>query len=225
MAALSDPFWGVRLHALSALSRMADSAHSIANVLGTIVRDDPKSDVRAQAAEMLAYRTKKAYAEPILIAVIEKDSSYSVIGNALMSLNHFDPERANHYAYTYLATSSPRDRMRQSAIGIIEMTKDQKSLDELIVLINQHDMPSRTRYRLIQSIGSMASIDSAKVYQVLWNLTNNGDYAIRGTAANELADIGNVETLHQLEAQAASRPDMKVTYDALLAKMRKRLGK
>jgi aminopeptidase N len=223
-AALNDPFWAVRLHALHSLMNQSDSTHDITDVLMSLAQHDPRSDVRAEAIGSLTSRSKKSIEEPILIHAIETDSSYNVVGSAMDALFAFDPDLANKDAYKFLATSSPRDRMRQAAIGVIEMTKDKKSLDEMVVLIGQHNVPKWTRYNLIKMIASLVSVDSAKVYRVLWNLTNNGDYAIRGTAANSLADIGDVNTLHQLEAQAASRPDMKVTYDSLLARMRKRLG-
>jgi HEAT repeat protein len=223
-AALHDPFWAVRLHALHSLENQSDSTHEISDVLITLAQHDPKPDVRAEAIALLTSKSKEGIEEPVLIHAIETDSSYNVVGNAMDALWNFDSKLANKDAYQFLATSSPRDQIRQSAIGVIEMTPNEQSLDEMIMLIGQHNVPKRTRYNLIKSIATKVSIDSAKVYRVLWNLTNNGDYAIRGTAANSLADIGDVNTLHQLEAQAASRPDMKVTYDSLLERMRKRLG-
>jgi hypothetical protein len=85
-------------------------------------------------------------------------------------------------------------------------------------------MPRWTRYGIIEQIAKQVSVDSARVYETLWILSNNGDHSIRGTALNRLADIGNLNTLRELETSAATRPDMKVTYDALLERMRKRLG-
>ena len=114
--------------------------------------------------------------------------------------------------------------MRRDAITVIEQTNTHDALEKLIQLIGEHNIPKQTRWGIIGSIGSKVALDSTRVHQVLWALTENGDYAIRGTAANKLADLGDLPTLRQLETQAAARPDMKVTYDALLARMRKRLG-
>ncbi len=219
-----DPFWAVRLHALNTLAKFADPTHKIEDVLANIALHDEKNDVRAQAVEYLARYSTSAVAMPTLITVLEKDSSYHVVGNALKALFKFDPERAFQFAHAYLKTGSPRDRMRQSAIEILEMTKNRQSLNELIQMVGTHDVPKHTRYNLIESIAKFAEVDSALVYKTLWILADNGDLPIRGVALNRLADMGGEPTLRQLEAQAATRPEMKVTYDALLKRMRLRLG-
>jgi hypothetical protein len=87
-------------------------------------------------------------------------------------------------------------------------------------------MPKMTRGNIIESISKFVSVDSALVYRSLWNLTSTGtgDNSVRGSAINRLADLGNVATLRQLEAQEATRPEMKGTYDAALKRMRTRLG-
>jgi len=222
-AALHDPFWAVRLHALTMLHNFPDPAHNMDDALLDLAQHDPRPDVRAQAVEYLGHVAKEK-ADPVLSTIIDKDSSYNVVGKALAALHQHDPDKAYQLALNYLKTSSPRDRMRQSAISVIEQNKNHQSLDELVMLINQHDVPKWTRWGIIGSIANMADIDSALVYRTLWNLSNNGDKPIRGTALNKLADIGDLATLRQIEAQAATRPDMKVTYDALLKRMRVRLG-
>jgi HEAT repeat protein len=224
MAALRDPFWAVRLHALNSLGYLADSIHHIDDVLTQLLAHDSRPDLRVAAANMMGTKMNRGMATPLLLTTIDKDSSYNVVGSALASLAGYDQPNAFARALNYLKTSSPRDKMRQAAIGILENTKTHESLDKLIALINEHNIPKWTRYGIINAIGSMASVDSGLVYRTLWNLgTNNGGADIRGTALNKLADIGDVNTLHQLEAQATTRPDMKVTYDALLDRMRRRL--
>jgi hypothetical protein len=114
--------------------------------------------------------------------------------------------------------------MRQSAINILEMTKNKESLNKLVSLLNERDVPKWTRQGIIGSIASMTSVDSALVYRTLWSMTRNGNTEIAGSALNKLADIGNAMTMHELEAAERARPEMKSTYDAALEKMRKRLG-
>lgn len=223
-AALEDTFWAVRQHALTSLVKFADTTHDITPALLDLATGDRRADIRAQAAELIPSHIPAALGENILIGIIQHDSSYHVVGSALAALFLYDRAKAYDLALGYLKTSSPRDRMRQSAINIIEMTKSPEALAELIVLINQHDMPKFTRTNLIGSIAGMVSVDSGLVYRTLWNLTQNGDNGIRGNAINKLADIGSMMTLHELESQGMLRPEMKSTYDAALAKMRKRLG-
>ncbi|HZK77093.1 MAG TPA: HEAT repeat domain-containing protein, partial [Candidatus Kapabacteria bacterium] len=227
-AALHDPFWAVRQHALATLGEWGDMTHSISDVLATLSRNDADPRVRAEAIDLLAqwqkYQLTKEFAEPILIAAIHSDSSYNVVGSALNSLRAYDPDTAYQLSLTFLPINSPRDAMRRDIVGILENSKTEASLHHLIELIDQHNIPFWTRQEIIKAIGSEKDVDSALVYHSLWNLTNNGDNVIRGAAANRLADIGNAGTLHQLEAQAAERPKMMGTYDALLKRMRKRLG-
>ncbi|HET6401888.1 MAG TPA: M1 family aminopeptidase [Candidatus Kapabacteria bacterium] len=227
-AALHDPFWAVRQHALATLGEWGDATHSISDVLATLSRNDDDPRVRAEAIDLLAqwekYHLTKEFAEPILLAAIHSDSSYNVVGSALNSLRFYDPDTAYQLSLTFLQINSPRDAMRRYVVGILENAKTEASLHQLIALIDQHNLPFWTRQEIIKAIGSEKDVDSALVYRSLWNLTNNGDNVIRGASANTLADIGNAETLHELEVQAAERPKMKGTYDGLLKRMRKRLG-
>jgi aminopeptidase N len=225
MAALRDPFWAVRLHALNSLGYLTDSIHRIDDVLTLLLTHDPRPDLRVAAANLMGSKMNRALATPLLLTAIDKDSSYNVVGTALATLSAYDQPKAYNLALNYLKTSYPRDKVRQSAVAVLENSKTKESLNELIRLINEHNVPKWTRYGIINAIGGMVSVDSALVYRTLWNLgTNNGGADIRGTALNKLADIGDVATLRQLEAQAATRPEMKVTYDALLERMRRRLG-
>ncbi len=226
-AALHDPFWAVRDHALETLGRWGDASHSISDVLSSAAHDS-KNNVRALAMDLLArgnqFGFTKEFAEPILISTIQTDSSYNVVGSALNSLRAYDPDKAYQLALGFVTINSPRDAMRRYVVNILENTNTVASLHELIALIDEHNLPFWTRQQIIGAIGKQVSVDSALSYRALWNLTNNGDNVIRASAANTLANIGTVETLHKLEAQAAERPAMKGTYDALLTRMKKRLG-
>jgi aminopeptidase N len=227
-AALHDTFWAVRQHALETLGEWGNAAHPIFDVLATLSRNDPKPQVRAEAVTLLAdwqkYHLTKESAEPVLLEAIHSDSSYNVVGTALNSLSYYDPDTTYVLSLPFLKINSPRDQMRRAVVHILEQTNNRTSLDQLIALINEHNIPFWTRQEIIKAIGIQVPVDSGLVYRSLWNLTNNGNNVISGAAANTLANIGNAETLHELEAQAAQRPKMKGTYEALLARMRKRLG-
>lgn len=224
-AVVQDTFWAVRQHALASLLRYADSTHDVSDLLIRIAEGDKRADIRATAAEAMAAHVPGATAEHVLSKIIDRDSSYHVVGSALSSLWLLDRTKAYMYAHNYLQTSSPRDRMRQSAIGILEMTKTKESLTELIALINERDVPKWTRQNIINAIGGMVSVDSGLVYRTLWSITKNGNTEIAGSAVNRLADIGNSMTMNELESAQASRPEMKGTYEAALTRMRKRLSK
>jgi aminopeptidase N len=220
-----DPFWAVRLHALTTLAAWADSSRNIMAILIDRATHDPRPDIRALAVQLLMQsRYPKESVEPALNIVIDRDSSYSVVGSALNALQRYDPDRAYRDAQPYLKINSPRDRIRRDAIDVVEHAKTPASLQKLIELVDTHNMPKMTRTAIIESISKCVEVDSVLVYRSLWNLTNNGDNGVRGTAVNRLAAIGDAATMHQLETQEATRPDMKGTYDAALSKMKKRLG-
>ena len=224
-AAVHDAFWAVRLHALNTLGNWADASHSILELLLDRSRNDSRSDIRALAIQLFVQNGyPKEQVEPALTSIIATDSSYSVVGTAMNALHAYDPELAYQDALTYLKTNSPRDRIRRDAISVLEHTKTHAALDELVTLVDTRNMPKTARGNIIESISKCASVDSALVYRSLWNLTNNGDYGVRGAAITRVSEIGNVATLRQLEAQEATRPDMKSTYDTILKKMRTRLG-
>ena len=223
-AVRNDTFWAVRQHALLSLIKYGDSTHDISNTLLGVATGDKRPDNRAIAVEAFDTHIKSEEAHRLLQKIIERDSSYRVLGSALSALWMLDRTSAYMYANQFLATSSPRDRMRQSAINIIEMTKNKEALNKLVSLLNERDIPKWTRQGIMGSIASMISVDSALVYHTLWNMTKNGNTEIAGTAVNKLADMGNVMTMHELEAAERARTEMKPTYDAALERMRKRLG-
>ncbi len=226
-AVKSDPFWAVRLHALATLGLWGDPQHLITDPILDRAQHDPRPDVRTEAVQLLMKNWyPKADVEPVLASIIANDSSYSVVGNALNTMRQYDPAVAYQDALPYLKINSPRDRIRRDAITVLEHTRSHASLEELLKLVDTHNMPKMTRTNIIESISKFAEVDSALVFRSLWNLTSTGtgDNPVRGAAINRLADIGDPPTLHQLEAQEATRPDMKGTYDAALKRMRKRLG-
>ena len=219
-----DPFWAVRMHALGTLLSWSDSSHNLMDILIDRAKHDPRPEIRSQAVTALAqHHYEKETTERALVAIFEQDSSYSVVGSVLNALVKYDPDRAYQLSLMYLHVNSPRDRMRHDAIEVLGHTKTHASLEKLMGLVDIHNMPKMTRSFIIEQISKFVSVDSAMVYRGLWNLTNNGDNGVRGSAINRLAEIGNEATLHQLEAQEATRPDMKGTYDAALKRMRKRL--
>ncbi len=219
----------MRLHALATLGSWANANNSILELILDRSRNDPRADVRSLAIQLLGQSAyPKPMVEPTLNGIIANDSSYNVVGNALQVLHLYDPDLAYQDALGYLKTNSPRDHIRHEAVIVLEHTKTPASLQQLIALVDTRNIPNdshqSTRNDIVDAISKFVSVDSGLVYRTLWNLTMNGDNGVHGSAINRLADIGNAATMHQLEAQEATRPEMKSTYEAALTKMRKRLG-
>jgi aminopeptidase N len=222
--ATRDSFWATRLHALQSLATWPDGTHRIDPLLVQIIHQDPRPDLRSAAVQLAGQRLDKTEAMPLLQEVIVRDSSYSVVGAALRALAKVDSVAAFPMAMQFLATSSPRDRIRQAAIDVIDASNTPPALDQLVRLIGERNIPKWTRWNIINSIGSKASVDSARVYAVLWALTMNGEQSIRNTAYNKLADIGGESTYRRILAESARYPDQKETFDGWLDRMRKRLS-
>jgi aminopeptidase N len=222
--ATTDSFWSTRLHALHSLAQWSDSSDRIGPTLMQILHNEKRSDIRAAAVAIIADHMDRPAASAILNEMIVRDSSYSVVGAALRALAKSDSLAAFPVALQFLATSSPRDRMRQAAIDVIESNNSVAALNELIRLVGEHNIPKWTRWNIINAIGSKVNVDSARVYNVLWAITKNGEQSIRNTAYNKLADIGGQDTYERIRREAALYPDQKETFDGWLERMRKRLG-
>lgn len=222
-SATSDPFWATRLHALQSLGAWPQFKDRLEPVLMQILHQDTRPDVRVAAVSLVSHIPPDR-AMPLLNEIVARDSAYSVVGAALRALGKIDSTMAFPVALRFLQSSSPRDRMRQAAIDVIESVNSPQALDELIRLINEKNIPKWTRWNIINAIGSLARVDSARVYAVLWNLTKNGDQSIRNTAYNKLADIGGLETYNRIMAEASKYPEQKETFDGWLDRMRRRLN-
>lgn len=221
----TDKFWATRIYALTSLARTSDSLKGMESMMTELALHDPKVDVRAAAIDLLPRMSDHAMASELAKQALNLDSSYRNRASAMRVIYRTDPALGFSIAKKLVKEKSPRDHVRQVAVDVITETKTEEALDLLIELIGERNIPKWTRWATIGGISQMVSVDSTKVYRVLWALTDNGDNAISGTALNKLADIGDASVLAKLREKSLARPDMKVTYDALLKRMEKRLGK
>jgi len=93
--AMSDPFWDIRLTALSKFAKLKNEnqASGLA-LLKKMVVSDSVSSVRAAALSALSGQLSTEEMKPILEERIANDRSYTVITNAVSELNKIDPARA-----------------------------------------------------------------------------------------------------------------------------------
>ncbi len=133
MDALKDPFWGIREEAIALTTKLKDDKkiEAIA-VLKEMVVKDPKSSVRGAALAKLGKLMEPNEVEPLYIAAIASDSSYSVISSALSSLGKDNPEKA-------LALAAP-----------LENEKSSKMLSGIAQLYAGHAGPEK--YNLFENI-------------------------------------------------------------------------
>lgn len=107
MQSLDDPFYGIRVKAISLLSKAKKKDPlAVKNKLLILAKDDPKSIVRAKA---ITYLSKHFQDDESVVSVLEiglQDSSYLVISEALTSLFEIDPSKAEEKAKALENTKS-----------------------------------------------------------------------------------------------------------------------
>ena len=94
--ALKDDFWHIRELALEKVEQLDEAGQQEAIVLVTdMIKNDPKSSVRAKAVLTLEGLLEDATARKTLYAnAVKTDQSYSVVKEALSGLASIDPEMA-----------------------------------------------------------------------------------------------------------------------------------
>ena len=93
--AMKDPFWGIRIDAIGLAKKLKDDKleEGIAK-LKDLAMNDPESSVRAAALSKLGKLMEPEEVEPLYVAAISNDQSYSVISSALGSLGKDNPDKA-----------------------------------------------------------------------------------------------------------------------------------
>ncbi|PHR31125.1 MAG: hypothetical protein COA38_08760 [Fluviicola sp.] len=93
--AMNDPFWGIRIDAIGLAKKLKEEKREegIAK-LKELASNDPESSVRRTALAKLGKLMEPDEVEPLYIAAISTDQSYSVISAALSSLGKNNPDKA-----------------------------------------------------------------------------------------------------------------------------------
>ena len=93
--ALNDPFWKIRMTAISKCSKLSaeNKAKALLIVKNLSVQDD-KSSVRSAAIAFVASQGNNPELTKLLESTIDKDQSYLVVGSALKAYAKEDPEKA-----------------------------------------------------------------------------------------------------------------------------------
>jgi len=222
--AVRDSFWAPRMYALTSLAIVSDSLRSYEQLVANAAAHDPNPEVRLAAVNLATRLADRTTARKIAIQALQ-DSSYRINSTGIRILYRLDPAAGTAAAIAALSQKSPRDNVRSAAIDILSESKSESGLDRLIAMIGERNIPKNTRWHIIDAIGDNWYVDSAKVSNVLWNLTHNGDRDIRVTALNNLANHGDEITRRSLQAARPEHPDMKEFFDELDKRMKDRFDK
>jgi aminopeptidase N len=123
-AAATDPFWGVREAALTALGEFTDDSLESVYIRAT---RDPRSFVRHTAVARLGAFKGPAIAAR-LDSIARNDSSYRVASTALRELTRADTARAFAAARELLSHDSYRDILRIASLSAIDASRDSRGV-------------------------------------------------------------------------------------------------
>ena len=211
-AAASDPFWGVRESALTALGGMRND--SLAGVF-LAATHDPRSFVRNTAAyHVAAFKGREVAAR--LDSMARYDSSYLVASTALRELESVDTARAFDAARDLLTRDSYRSMIRITSLAALGTLKDPRGIG-LALPYTDRRYDSDVRRTALSVLGHRGR-DSVSARGRLMDLLSDPDPAIRASAVSAVMGWKDPEIdarLGELESHESSPEVLAVLKRAL----------
>lgn len=135
--ALNDSFWDIRILAIEKANALKDeNLKSAIRKISDLVKNDSKSAVRSEALAFLDKKIPSLDYEDLCISVLKKDSSYAVLGNALVSLNKINSSLSMDYAKSFENEKS--SKMLAPIAQIYASSKDSKHFQYFENLMNSN---------------------------------------------------------------------------------------
>ena len=181
-SASTDPFWGVRESALTALAEIRND--SSADIFLRATRD-PRSFVRNTAARHLS-DFKVDFIAARLDSMARNDSSYRVASTALRELSSVDTGRAFNAAREMLTRESYRNLLRTSSLSALRGARDPRAIS-LALPYTERRHPEDVRRMAVSVLGT-AGKDSASARGRLKLLLSDPDPAVRAAVVGAVLD-------------------------------------
>ena len=193
-AASSDPFWGVRESALTALGGMRNDSLKDVFLAGT---RDPRSFVRNTAVYQLgAFKGSDVCAR--LDSMARFDSSYLVASTALRELESVDTARAFNAARDMLPRESYRSMLRITSLAALGALKDPRGVG-LALPYTDRRYDTDVRRTALFVLGHRGR-DSVSAREKLMDLLADPDPAIRAAAVGAVMEWKDPEFDSRLAA-------------------------
>ena len=193
-AAAHDPFWGVRVQALTALGRIGGTEAEKAVVAGLA---DPEPWVREVAVEELGKFSEDAGLGTKLTEIAAQDAAYRVRASALLALGQRKSEGAMSTLENAAKSDSPDDVIRRAALRAMGALGNDQAAPQLLEWV-EPGKPMRLRTAAIDSLGKVAKKDDA-VESRLIVLLNDPDFDIRLATVYALGERGDPAAIEPLE--------------------------
>ncbi len=191
-SASTDPFWGVRESALTALAEIRND--STADIFIRATRD-PRSFVRNTAARHLS-NFKGSQIAARLDSLARNDSSYLVSSTALRELSSVDTARAFDVARELLSRESYRGLLRVSSLSALSVIRDPRGIS-LALPFTERRYEEDVRRMAVSVLGSGGK-DSACARERLKVLLSDPATDIRAAAVAALLAWKDPEFEHLL---------------------------
>lgn len=212
LARLKDPWWATREEALQVLRDYEGARQkTLYETFISLGKNDPKSDVRAEAISVFSDEEVLRFAEEKgLIASIDemiegglKDSSYNVQATALAALTYRDGMRAYGIAREMETGRSTQILMITSAI--LMQIGQQADFDRVMANVKKM-RTSQEKLQLLQYMGSYLRKQSPEqqeegVAYLMEVAEHDGQWALRYGAAQSLGAFADREEVKQFVAR------------------------
>jgi aminopeptidase N len=200
-SASSDPFWGVRASALTALAEIGNDSTPDIFIRAT---RDPRSFVRNTAARHLSY-FKGGQIAARLDSMARNDSSYLVSSTALRELASVDTARAFDVARDLLSRDSYKSMLRISSLSALGVTRDPRGIG-LALPFTDRRYEEDVR-RMAVSVLGRGGKDSASARGRVRILLSDPDADLRAAAVAAVLDWKDPEfdqLLREMESRESS---------------------
>jgi aminopeptidase N len=211
-SALSDPFWGVRESALTALAEIRNDSSAGVFLCAT---GDPRSFVRNTAAARLGnFKGNDVAAR--LDSMARNDPSYLVASTSLRELLSVDTARAFEAARELLSRQSYRDLLRTSSLSALGVLRDPRRIS-LALPYTDRRFDGVVR-RMAGTVLGSGGKDSASARGKLKLLLSDSDPGVRAAAVAAVLEWKDPEfdrLLAELESRESSPEVLTVLKKAL----------
>jgi aminopeptidase N len=200
-SASTDPFWGVRESALTALAEIRND--STVDIFIRATRD-PRSFVRRTAARHLS-NFKGGQIAARLDSMARNDSSYLVSSTALRELSSVDTARAFDVAQELLSRESYRSMLRISSLSALGAIRDPRGIG-LALPFTDRRYEEDVRRMAVSVLGSGGK-DSASARGRVKVLLSDPDADMRAAAVAAVLDWKDPEfeqLLREMESHESS---------------------
>jgi aminopeptidase N len=200
-SASSDPFWGVRASALTALAEIGNDSTPDIFIRAT---RDPRSFVRNTAARHLSY-FKGGQIAARLDSMARNDSSYLVSSTALRELASVDTARAFDVARDLLSRDSYKSMLRISSLSALGVTRDPRGIG-LALPFTDRRYEEDVR-RMAVSVLGRGGKDSASARGRVRILLSDPDADLRAAVVTAVLDWKDPEfdqLLREMESRESS---------------------